>query len=167
MSTDLAATKEVDEAAEGSDRCEELMSSKKIPSTTPAKVPPGKLLKSSCSADRPFLFSENSYGSAFGIRRTNHLTVECLVSVRAQLLLWDEALAGWLPFDNGSLCNVALLQQITCQQTLSPSLLQPSKRSSWSGYSHAGAMMPNNARMTPVWEYHLQGNRIADQKLFL
>uniref|UniRef100_A0A1I7ZSI4 WH1 domain-containing protein n=1 Tax=Steinernema glaseri TaxID=37863 RepID=A0A1I7ZSI4_9BILA len=152
MSTDLA-----DENADG---CAELVPA----AMAVAKAPAGKILKSSCSADRPFLFSENCYGSAFGVRRTNHLTVECLVSVRAQLLLWDDALAGWLPFDNGSLCNVALLQQITCQQTLSPSLLQPSKRSSWSGYSQAGAMLPNSARMTPVWEYHLQGNRISDQK---
>ncbi|KAK0411486.1 hypothetical protein QR680_005676 [Steinernema hermaphroditum] len=155
MSTELAEL--TDENADG---CAELVR----PPASMSTAPPGKLLKSSCSADRPFLFSENCYGAAFGGRRTNHLTVECLVSVRAQLLLWDDALAGWLPFDNGSLCNVALLQQITCQQTLSPSLLQPSKRSSWSGYSRAGAMMPNNTRITPIWEYHLQGNRISDQK---
>lgn len=47
-------------------------------------------------------------------QRTNHLTVECLVSVRAHVLTWDDALGGWLPVDDGALCGVSLLQQVSC-----------------------------------------------------
>ncbi|VDM42589.1 unnamed protein product [Toxocara canis] len=101
---------------------------------------------------RPQLHSENSFGAMSSHKqRTNHLTVECLVSVRAQVLTWDDALGGWLPLDDGALCGVSLLQQasvfnsifsllfqisysqVTCQQSLSPSSVQPTKRSSWSG----------------------------------
>lgn len=131
---------------------------------------PAQTSAARAASERPFLYSENSCGTlARQKQRTNHLTVECLVSVRAQVLTWDDALAGWLPVDEGALCGISLLQQVTCQQSLSPSVVQPAKRSSWSGIgSQAQNTLPApSTRMSPQWEYHIQGKRISDQTVLL
>ncbi|KAE9547595.1 hypothetical protein FO519_009193 [Halicephalobus sp. NKZ332] len=117
--------------------------------------------------NRPVLYSENSYGLHARGHHTNHLTVECLVSVPAQLFIWDDALGGFLPT---SFCNVSLLQQITCQQTLSPTLVQPVGRNSWSAdHSTNNNMLaaPAVAKVTPVWEYSIQCQRKSDSKTII
>uniref|UniRef100_A0A915AGD1 WH1 domain-containing protein n=1 Tax=Parascaris univalens TaxID=6257 RepID=A0A915AGD1_PARUN len=116
------------------------------------------------TSQRPQLYSENNCGAVGAQKqRTNHLTVECLVSVRAQVLTWDDALGGWLPVDDGALCGVSLLQQVTCQQSLSASAVQPAKRSSWSGVLSQNTLATPSTRIAPQWEYHIQGKRISDQ----
>uniref|UniRef100_A0A7E4V018 WH1 domain-containing protein n=1 Tax=Panagrellus redivivus TaxID=6233 RepID=A0A7E4V018_PANRE len=119
---------------------------------------------------RPQLYSENSYGiiaASGGLAR--HLTVECLVSVPAQLFLWDDALLGFLPFGNQTLCTVNLLQQITCQQTLSPGMVQPSARNSWSAdHSQNNTLTaPSVAKVTPIWQYSIQCQRKSDSKTIM
>uniref|UniRef100_A0A914X732 Uncharacterized protein n=1 Tax=Plectus sambesii TaxID=2011161 RepID=A0A914X732_9BILA len=116
------------------------------------------------SGERQLAYSENGASSRRCLA-TNHLTVECLVSVRAQVMIWDDVYGGWLPLDGGGVCGVSLLQQVTCQQTLAPTSTQPSKRSSWSA-GHPQSRDPGwrKSGSTPKWEYRIQGKRISDQK---
>uniref|UniRef100_A0A914QL47 WH1 domain-containing protein n=1 Tax=Panagrolaimus davidi TaxID=227884 RepID=A0A914QL47_9BILA len=130
---------------------------------------PTKLVKVK-SSKRRILYSENSYGllarGGAGGRHTNHLTIECLVSVPAQVLVYDDALCGFLPLSGHTICNVNLLQQITCQQTLSPSLIQPAARNSWSADHSANNTLatPSVTKVTPIWEYSIQCQRKSDTK---
>ncbi|VDK71008.1 unnamed protein product, partial [Anisakis simplex] len=56
---------------------------------------------------------------------------------------------------------------ITCQQCLSPSVVHPVKRSSWSGVLSQKSLNAPNMIMAPQWEYQIQGKRISDQTVLL
>uniref|UniRef100_A0AC34F0Q4 WH1 domain-containing protein n=1 Tax=Panagrolaimus sp. ES5 TaxID=591445 RepID=A0AC34F0Q4_9BILA len=158
---DFTTTPE-DEMDEEEDVGEE---NEEVPETTDA--PTSKLVKVK-SSKRRILYSENSYGllARGGGRHTIHLTIECLVSVPAQVLVYDDALCGFLPLSGHTICNVNLLQQITCQQTLSPSLIQPAARNSWSADHSVNNTLatPSVTKVTPIWEYSIQCQRKSDTK---
>ncbi|VDK19941.1 unnamed protein product [Anisakis simplex] len=64
-------------------------------------------------------------------------------------------------------CSLVVSFKITCQQCLSPSVVHPVKRSSWSGVLSQKSLNAPNMIMAPQWEYQIQGKRISDQTVLL
>lgn len=90
---------------------------------------------------------------------------ECLVTVHAQVMAWDDKFSGWIPFDGGGISAVSLYQRLVLPSPPLPVEMEPIQAAHPQGFEPGIATFEAAHSMVARYEYFIFGQRIDDKKV--